>query len=100
MTRRDFWHLLGLAITALAIAATTSPSQAAAEEAKKKIVFVHRRASHGYGGHAYGPAFRMLAWILNENVPEVTAGVIQDDGDLAALDTANAMRKKIQAMNP
>jgi len=60
-------------------------------EARKQIVFVHGKASHGYGGHAYGPAFRMLARILNENVPDVKAVVIQDDKDLAPLDTADAI---------
>jgi hypothetical protein len=61
------------------------------KEAKKRIVFVHGKASHGYGGHAYGPAFRMLARILNEKVPAVTAVVIQDNADLAVLDTADAI---------
>jgi hypothetical protein len=77
--------LVGLTLTA------ASQSAFAAAEGKKQIVFVHGRASHGYGGHAYGPAFRMLARILNENVPAVHAVVIQDDQDLAPLDTADAI---------
>jgi hypothetical protein len=58
---------------------------------KKKIVFVHGAASHGYGGHAYGPAFRMLARILNENVPGVEAAVIVDKDDLTPMESAEAI---------
>jgi len=82
---------LVVALAGVSLAATASPSQAAREEGKKKIVFVHGKASHGYGGHAYGPAFRMLARILNKNVPAVTGVVIRDDTDLAVLDTADAI---------
>jgi len=58
---------------------------------KKQIVMVHGAASHGYGGHAYGPGFRMLARILNENVPSVNATVVSDDQDLSVLKTADAI---------
>jgi len=58
---------------------------------KKKIVFVHGPESHGFGGHAYGPAFRMLARMLNENAPQVEAVVIPEGKDLAPLDTADAI---------
>jgi len=91
MTRNAFTLLFALAVAALAVTATASPGRAASAETKKKIVFVHGKASHGYGGHAYGPAFRMLARILNENVPGVSAVVIRDDGDLSVLDTADAI---------
>ena len=80
-----------LAGAASAAKATTSPSPAAGEAVKKNIVFVHGKASHGYGGHAYGPAFRMLARILNEKVSAVNAVVIQDNADLSVLDTADAI---------
>jgi hypothetical protein len=63
----------------------------AADGSKKKIVFIHGPESHGYGGHAYGPAFRMLARILNAGVPEVECVVIQNNKDLTALDTADAI---------
>ncbi|MCX6873103.1 MAG: ThuA domain-containing protein [Verrucomicrobia bacterium] len=79
----------GLVFAGWALAALSQP--AAAAEGKKRIVFVHGAASHGYGGHAYGPAFRMLARMLNEGVPAVQAVVIQDDQDLAPLDTADAI---------
>lgn len=62
-----------------------------AEESPKQIVFVHGAASHGYGGHAYGPAFRMLAEMLNQNVPDVRAMVIQSDQDLEPLEQADAI---------
>lgn len=77
---------------ATVIALTASISAAAfAADAKKQIVFVHGKASHGYGGHSYGPAFRMLARMLNENVPAVNAVVVTDDQDLAVLDKADAI---------
>jgi hypothetical protein len=77
-------------IAMLAIVAALA-STANAADTQKQIVFVHGKASHGYGGHAYGPAFRMLARMLNENVPAVKAVVIQDDQDLSPLDKANAV---------
>lgn len=86
MVRRNLMCVIGLAVIGLAVA-----NPASAAEGKKQIVFVHGKASHGYGGHAYGPAFRMLARMLNENVPAVEATVVQDDQDLAVLDTADAI---------
>jgi len=59
--------------------------------APKQIVFVHGKASHGYGHHAYGAAFRMLARMLNENVPAVHAIVLADDQNLAPLEKADAI---------
>lgn len=76
--------------TVIALAAGLA-SAAWGAETKKQIVFVHGKASHGYGGHAYGPAFRMLARILNEQVPALNAVVIQDDKDLSPLDKADAI---------
>ncbi|MHC4404173.1 MAG: ThuA domain-containing protein [Planctomycetota bacterium] len=82
-------RLVVLLALIVAVAAMAPSSHAASEP--KKIVFVHGKASHGYGGHAYGPAFRMLARMLNENVPAVTAEVVRDDADLAVLETADAI---------
>ena len=87
MTRVARMLSTGLALAGLALAAGPAP----AAEGKKQVVFVHGAASHGYGGHAYGPAFRMLARMLNEGVPAVNAVVVQDDKDLAPLDTADAI---------
>jgi len=80
----------GFVLAGLALAAVPGPADADDDE-KKRIVFVHGKASHGYGGHAYGAAFRMLARTLNENVPTVNAVVVQDDQDLALLDEADAI---------
>ncbi len=89
VTHRSFANLFVLGVTALTVAGAVWPCLAAPD--KKQIVFIHGPASHGYGGHAYGPAFRMLARMLNENVPAVNAMVVQDDGDLAVLDAADAI---------
>jgi hypothetical protein len=91
MLRRNLTFVIGLVLIGTVIATASRPADAAPADAKKQIVFVHGKASHGYGGHAYGPAFRMLARILNENVPAVDALVVQDDGDLAVLDSADAI---------
>lgn len=90
MFRKPFLAI-GVVLVGLGFAAALLPANAAPSEGKKQIVFVHGKASHGYGGHAYGPAFRMLARMLNENVPTVNAVVLQDDKDLGALDTADAI---------
>lgn len=79
-----------LTVLLLGPAFLSQPAGADAAE-KKVIVFVHGKASHGYGGHAYGPAFRMLARMLNEGVPTVEAVVVRDDRDLAVLDSADAI---------
>jgi hypothetical protein len=89
MKSHSFHLATGLVFAGFALAVLSQP--VAAAEAKKRIVFVHGAASHGYGGHAYGAAFRMLARMLNENVPAVQAVVIRDDQDLAPLDTADAI---------
>jgi len=52
---------------------------APAQAGKKKILFFHGAASHGFGGHAYGPAFKMLARMLNENVPAVNAVIVGEE---------------------
>ncbi|MBM4091303.1 MAG: ThuA domain-containing protein [Planctomycetes bacterium] len=81
-----------VALLAVAWAATivsfSGPLQAVE---KKVVVFVHGKASHGYGGHAYGAAFRMLARTLNENMPAIEAIVLQEDADMAVLERANAI---------
>jgi hypothetical protein len=88
MTRIARSLSVGLALAGLALAAGPAP---AAEGGKKQIVFVHSAGSHGFGNHSYGPAFRYLAGILNENVPAVNAVVIPEDKDLAPMDTADAI---------
>ena len=88
------WRLtlsVALTLAGLMSGAAARSIDAASPNGKKQIVFVHGKASHGYGGHAYGPAFRMLARMLNENVPAVNAVVLQDDQDLTALESADAI---------
>jgi type 1 glutamine amidotransferase len=51
--------------------------RAAETTAKKKIVFVPGRQSHGWTGHAYTADCKLLAQILNENVPGVEAVVLE-----------------------
>jgi len=65
----------------------------AAEAAKKKIVFVPGRQSHGWTGHAYSADCKLLASILNENVPGVEAVVLEGGWprDLRALNGAAAI---------
>jgi type 1 glutamine amidotransferase len=50
---------------------------AEATAAKKKIVFIPGRQSHGWTGHAYTADCKLLASILNENVPGVEAVVLE-----------------------
>ncbi len=54
-----------------------SARAAAAAAAKKKIVFIPGRQSHGWDGHAYTADCKLLAQILNENVPAVEAVVLE-----------------------
>ena len=49
----------------------------AAAAGKKKIVFIPGPQSHGWTGHAYTADCKLLASILNENVPAVEAVVLE-----------------------
>ena len=91
MVRQAMALMIAFVLVSLGTGALPRSADAAPAEGKKQIVFVHGKASHGYGGHAYGPAFRMLARMLNESVPAVNAVVVQDDQDLAAMETADAI---------
>jgi hypothetical protein len=83
---------LVIGLTLLATGTITNVRPAVAADAQKQIVLLHDgKMSHGYGGHAYGAGFRMLARMLNENVPAVHAVVLTQDQDLAGLDTAAAI---------
>lgn len=61
--------------------------------AKKKIVFLPGRQSHGWSGHAYTADCKLLAGILNKNVSEVEAVVIEGGWpkDTNMLETASAI---------
>ncbi len=73
MTHRK--GILAVAISAAIVAAGGEPQAGG----RKKILFFHGAASHGFGGHAYGPAFKMLARMLNENIPSVQAVVVGEN---------------------
>jgi len=75
------------------LTALTGTTFGAEANAPKKILFFHGKASHGYGGHAYLPAFKMLARILNENVPAVNALIVGEEWpqDPAVLEGVSAI---------
>jgi type 1 glutamine amidotransferase len=68
-------------------------SSASAAEAKKKVVFLPGKQSHGWSGHAYTADCSLLAGLLNEKAPGVEAAVLKDGWpkDLAPLEAADAI---------
>jgi len=87
--------LLALLATG-ALAATTAMAATtglAAGAARKKIVFIAARGSHGFGHHAYKAMFLLFARRLNDNAPNVQAVVVADGWpkDPAVLDGAAAI---------
>jgi len=67
--------------------------EAGAVTARKKIVLLPGHQSHGWSGHAYAADCRLLAGILNENVPQVEAVVVEGGWpkDLKVLEGAAAI---------
>lgn len=61
--------------------------------ARKKVVFVPGQQSHGWSGHAYTADCKLLARILNENVPQIEAIVLEGGWpkDVAAFDSVAAI---------
>jgi len=49
----------------------------ASDSAEKQIVFLPGRDSHGWGAHSYAADCKLLAGILNENVPRIEAIVME-----------------------
>lgn len=93
MKRRRFSVSL---LTGLMIAGgLTMPLAQAGEQAaaKKRIVFLPGRQSHGWSAHSYGADCKLLARLLNEHVPAVEAVVIEGGWpkDTAVLDGAAAI---------
>ena len=85
-----------LIVTALCTIGSSYPTALHAGEApaaKKKIVFIPGGQSHGWTGHAYTADCKLLASMLNENVPAVQATVLEDGWpkDLKGLDGATAI---------
>src|SRR5512147_2555143 len=91
LNRRQWIILTVAAFCALGPAANARAG--AAPVAKKKIVFLPGRQSHGWDGHAYTADCKLLASILNENVPAVQAVVVEGGWpkDLKTLDGAAAI---------
>jgi hypothetical protein len=61
--------------------------------ARKKIVLVAGRASHGHSAHEHNAGCLLLARLLNETVPQVHAAVYRDGwpADPTAFDNADAV---------
>jgi len=59
------------------VAPPLSASAADSSSNRKRIVFLPGRQSHGWSGHAYNADCKLLAGILNQNVPVVEAVVIE-----------------------
>ncbi len=80
---------LGPSAASRAAGADQTPSAAA----KKKIVFLPGRQSHGWSAHAYPAECKLLAGILNKNVPAAQAVVVEGGWpkDLSVLDGAAAI---------
>jgi len=72
-------RLIGLllATTIVSSIALGTPGPTDGASAKKKIFFLPGRQSHGWSGHAYTADCKLLARILNENVPQIEAIVIE-----------------------
>ncbi len=73
-------RVVGTAVLLCVMACSQVPAVRAPESAgsnKKKIVFIPGRQSHGWTGHAYTADCKLLASILNENVPGVEAVVLE-----------------------
>lgn len=64
-----------------------------AGDAAKKVVFVPGGQSHGWSGHAYNADCKLLARILNKNVPGIEAVVVEGGWprDIAVLEGAAAI---------
>jgi len=68
------------AVTLLSSVIVLSPADArgaGALAARKKVVFIPGHQSHGWSGHAYTADCKLLARILNENVPQIEAVVVE-----------------------
>jgi type 1 glutamine amidotransferase len=66
------------AVRAQEPAARGRGAQAAAQGAKRKVVFVAGRRSHSYGSHDHWPGSLLLSKWLNENHPQIDAVVVRD----------------------
>ncbi len=80
MQRRSaFLRVSLVAIVSLCAIAAFRPARTdgADPSGKRKVIFVPGYQSHGWSGHAYTADCKLLARILNENVPAVQAVVLE-----------------------
>jgi type 1 glutamine amidotransferase len=91
LNRRQSMTLIASALCA--VGSRAGLRAGAAPAAKKKIVLLPGPQSHGWTGHAYTADCKLLAAILNENVPAVQAVVLEGGWpkDLKMLDGAAAI---------
>jgi len=82
-----------LIITVLLLCGAFGSRTLANDSARKKMVFLPGPQSHGWGGHAYTADCKLLARILNENVPAIEAVVVEGGwpGDVRVLEDAAAI---------
>lgn len=82
-----------LMVGILVVCSAFGSGASAADSAKKKIVFVPGRQSHGWSGHAYTADCKLLAQILSENMPTTEALVVEGGWpqDLTVLKGADAI---------
>lgn len=81
-----------LVVGILTVCSVFGSAESTADSAKK-IAFIPGRQSHGWSGHAYAADCKLLAQILNENMPGVEAVVIEGGWprDLSVLEGADAV---------
>lgn len=80
-------------LLAFFVVASCSAQKKSSNKAKKKIVLIPGKDSHGVGEHEHLGGCQLLAKLLNENVPGVTA-VVTEQGwpvDTTVLDDADAI---------
>ncbi len=66
-----------LVVASLLLCSAFGSRALAGDMAKKKIIFLPGQQSHGWSGHAYTADCKLLARILNENTPAVSAVVVE-----------------------
>jgi type 1 glutamine amidotransferase len=91
---RRLWVVVAATLLCVTVCCQMAAVRAAeAAPGKKKIVFIPGRQSHGWTGHAYTADCKLLAQILNENVPAVEAVVLEGGWpkDLKVLDGTAAI---------
>lgn len=72
-------RLIGLSLSVVIALSCLSIAAGPADTtpARKKVVFVPGHQSHGWSGHAYTADCKLLAGILNRNMPQIEAVVVE-----------------------